>query len=224
MPSSRSSVTARPCVEKPASAPVAEPECRVRQVRRARDVVGRAKRRGHRPVCGDVVQPGEHQRALALRLRHHFQGDFRHHRQRAPRPRQQLAEIVAGDVLHHPAAGLETVAEAGHRMRAEEMIARAAGLDAAGTGEPRADHAADGAVAGRAQQRGSVHRLEGELLVLGIDQRLHVGERGPRLHRDDELVRLVGGDGIEAERSSTALVAIGWPIARLVPWPMISSG
>src|SRR5206468_10385246 len=64
---------------------------------------------------------------------------FRHHGQRAPRPRQQLAEIVAGDVLHHPAPGLETVAEAGHRMRAEQMIARAAGLDATGTGEPRAE-------------------------------------------------------------------------------------
>ena len=82
-------------------------------------------------------------------------------------------------------------------MRAEQMIARAAGLDAAGTGQPRADHAADGAVAGHAQQRGGVHRLEGELLVLGIDQRLHVGERGTRLHRDDQLVRLVGGDGVQ---------------------------
>ena len=82
-------------------------------------------------------------------------------------------------------------------MRAEQMIAGAAGLDAAGTGESRPDHAADGAAAGHAQQRGGVDRLEGELLVLGIDQRLHVGERGAGLHRDDQLVRLVGGDGVE---------------------------
>src|SRR5258708_38576137 len=27
-----------------------------------------------------------------------------------------------------------------------------------------------------------------------------------------------------ADRSSSALVAIGWPISRLLPWPMISSG
>ena len=82
-------------------------------------------------------------------------------------------------------------------MRAEQMVARAAGLDTAGTGQPRADHAADGAVAGRAQQRGGVHRLEGELLVLGIDQRLHVGQRRACLHRDDQFVRLVGGDGVQ---------------------------
>ena len=94
-------------------------------------------------------------------------------------------------------AGLEAVAEAGHRMRAEQMIAGAAGLDAARTGEPGADHAADGAVAGRAEQRGSIHRLEGELLVLGIDQRLHVGKRRAGLHRDDQLVRLVGRDGVQ---------------------------
>ena len=29
---------------------------------------------------------------------------------------------------------------------------------------------------------------------------------------------------LSGDRSSTALVAIGWPICRLVPWPMISSG
>ena len=34
------------------------PERRIRQMRRARDVVGRAKRCGHRPVRGDVVEPG----------------------------------------------------------------------------------------------------------------------------------------------------------------------
>ena len=38
-------------------------------------------------------------------------------------------------------------------MRAQQMIARAAGLDAARTGEAGADHAADGAEIGRAQQR-----------------------------------------------------------------------
>ena len=49
----------------------------------------------------------------------------------------------------------------------------------------------------RAEQRRGIHRLEGELLVLGIDQRQHVGERRAGLDRDDQLVRLVGGDGIE---------------------------
>ena len=82
-------------------------------------------------------------------------------------------------------------------MRTQKMIAGAAGLDAARTGQPRADHAADGAGAGHAEQRGRIDRLEGELLVLGVDQRLHVGERRAGLHRDDQLVRLIGGDRIQ---------------------------
>ena len=62
-------------------------------------------------------------------------------------------------------------------MRAEQVVADAAGLDPARPRQPRPDHAADGAAAGRAEQRGRIDRLEGKLLVLGIDQRLHVGKR-----------------------------------------------
>ncbi|MGX0997575.1 hypothetical protein AB7M38_004867 [Bradyrhizobium diazoefficiens] len=35
------------------------------------------------------------------------------------------------------------------------------------------------------------------MLVLGIDQRQHVGQRRTGLKRHDQLVGLVGGDGIE---------------------------
>jgi hypothetical protein len=35
------------------------------------------------------------------------------------------------------------------------------------------------------------------LLVLGIDQRQHVGERGAGLKGHDQLIGLVGGDGIQ---------------------------
>ncbi len=170
---------------------------RVRQMRRAGHIERRAQCRGHRPVGGDIVEPPQDQRALALGPRHHLQGHFRHHRQRAPGPRQQFAEIVAGDVLHHPAAGLEAVAEAGHAVRPQQMIASAAGPDAAGSGEAGADHAADGAEARRAQQRRGVDRLEGELLIFGIDQGLDVGERRAGLNRDDQLVRLIGGHRVE---------------------------
>ncbi len=82
-------------------------------------------------------------------------------------------------------------------MRPKQMVARAAGLDAPRAREAGADHAADGADAGRAQQRGSVDRLERELLVFRIDQRLHVGERRAGLHRDDQLVRFIGGDRVQ---------------------------
>jgi hypothetical protein len=77
-------------------------------------------------------------------------------------------------------------------MGAQQMIPRAAGLDAARPGEAGADHTANGADLGRAQQRRGVHRLEGELLVLGVDQRQHVGERRAGLRGDDQFVRLIG--------------------------------
>ncbi len=82
-------------------------------------------------------------------------------------------------------------------MRAQEVVARAAGLDAAGTGQTNADHAADGSDIGRAQQPGSIHRLERKLLISGIDQRHHVGKRRARLHGDDQLVRLIGRHRVE---------------------------
>ncbi len=82
-------------------------------------------------------------------------------------------------------------------MGAQQMVAGAAGLDPARTGETGADHAADGADVRRAKQDGCIHRLERELLVLGIDQREHVRKRRACLDGDDQFVRLVGCHGVE---------------------------
>ena len=82
-------------------------------------------------------------------------------------------------------------------MRAQQMIAGAAGLDAARAGEARADHAADGADVRRCRAARGVDRLERELLVFGIDQRLHVGERRAGLHGDDQFVRFIGRDRVQ---------------------------
>jgi hypothetical protein len=124
---------------------------RIRQVRGAGHIERRAEGCRHRPVGGDIVQRAQHQRALALRPRHHLQCHFRHDGKRTPGSRQQFAEIVAGDVFHHPAAGLEAVAEPRHRMRTQEMVAHATGLDAARTRQAGGDHAADGSKPWRAQ-------------------------------------------------------------------------
>ena len=78
------------------------------------------------------------------------------------------------------------------------MIARGARLDPARAGEARGDHAADAAALGRgAEQRRGVDRLEGELLVLGIDQRQHVVERRAGLDGDDQFVGLIGRHRIQ---------------------------
>ena len=161
-------------------------------MRRAGHIERRAQRRRHRPVRGNVIQPPQRQRALALGPRHHLQGHLRHDRERAPGPRQQFAEVVAGDIFHDFAAGLETVAEAGHRMSAQKMIAGATGLDTAGSGQPGADHAPDGSDVRRAQQQRGIDRLERELLIFGIDQRQHIGERRAGLDGDDQFVRFIG--------------------------------
>ena len=82
-------------------------------------------------------------------------------------------------------------------MRPEQVIARPTRPDPPRPGEAGRDHAADGSERRRAEQRRRVHRLEGELLVLGIDQRQHVSQRRAGLERDDQFVGLVGGNGIE---------------------------
>ena len=64
-------------------------------------------------------------------------------------------------------------------------------------GQADPDHAADGPERGRAEQACRVHRLERELLVLGIDQRQHVGNGRARLHGDDQFVRLIRADRVQ---------------------------
>jgi hypothetical protein len=114
-----------------------------------------------------------------------------------------VTSVITDNVPHAPASSLQTatglvaVAETGHRMQAKQMIAHAAGLDPPRTREPGRDHAADGADIRRAQQLRRIHRLERKLLVLGIDQRQHVGDGRAGLYGEDQLVRLVGRHGIQ---------------------------
>src|SRR5579884_1869607 len=72
------------------------------------------------------------------------------------------------------------------------MIARSAGLDAARPGEIGRDDAAEAALARcAAEQRTVVHRLETELLIVVVEQRLDFGERRAGFGRKHELGRLV---------------------------------
>jgi len=91
------------------------------------------------------MEPSQHHADLGLGARQRLDGDIGHGAKRAPGACHQLAEIVAGDVLHHAAAGLEGLGPARHRRHPEEMIARCARLDAARAGEVRGQHTADGA-------------------------------------------------------------------------------
>ena len=163
-----------------------------RQMRRRRNVAGRRHRRRHRLVGARVVEAENQHGRLGLRTRQHLDRHLGHGGERAERAGQQLAEIVAGDVLHHAAARLEGLGAARHRREAEEMIARGAGLDAPRPRKVRRERAAERArVRGPAEDRAVIHRLEGELLALALDQRLDLGERRAGPGREHQLLRLV---------------------------------
>ena len=102
-----------------------------RHVGRARDLVcaGKSSLQGvHRR---GRLQAIDQNRARPLRRGQHLDRHLVHERERAVGAREQLADIVAGHVLDHPAAGLEALAPPAHRVHAEEVIARSACLDPA---------------------------------------------------------------------------------------------
>ena len=81
-------------------------------------------------------------------------------------PASKLAEVVAGDVLHHAAAGFEGLAAPGDGGEAEKMVARGAGLDAPRPGEIcRRAHRRSCRARRTTEKRPVIHRLEGQLLA-----------------------------------------------------------
>jgi len=110
----------------------------------------------------------------------------------------QLGKIVAGDVLHHLAARLEEVATAGDGAEAKHMVASGAGLDATRAAGIDRDRAADRAGAIAAPEPARVHRLEGELLGVLVEQRGDLVDGRARPSLQHELGRLVHQDAGEA--------------------------
>ncbi len=142
-----------------------------------------------------VIEPEHHYRCLGFRARQCLDRDLGQRRERAPGARHQLAEIVAGHVLHHPAAGLEGLAPPRYRRETEEVVARGASLDPARARHVGGKDTADGAApGGTAKQRAIVHGLESELLTLRFHQRLDLGNRRPCPRRQHQFLRLVKRD------------------------------
>ena len=150
--------------------------------------------------------PGQQQAAALGRRRQHLEGHLADRRKRAEAAGQELAEVVAGDVLDHAPAGLDQLAAAGHRLHAEQMVARRAGLDPPRPGEVARERAADRALARRPAEHGAVvGRLEGELLLVLGEQHLDRGKRRAGARRHHELRGLVErdpGEAIEAQHAS----------------------
>ena len=164
-------------------------------MRGAGDVGRGPQRRRHRFDRGAVVEPEGEQRLLGFRARQNLDGHVGHGGERPPRARQDLAQVVAGDVLDHPAARLERLAAPRHGGQPKEMIARGARLDAARARDVGGEHAAERPFVGAgAEQRPAIHRLKRQLLSLAADQRLDLGDRRAPARGEHQLLRLIERD------------------------------
>ena len=177
-----------------------------RQTGRAGDIARAVHGPAQRSETGGARARPHQERGLVLGRRQHLEGHLGHGDQGAEAAGEQLAQIIAGDVLHDPAAGLDRVAAPGHRAHAEEVIARGAGLDPTRAREVAGDHAADRAAPRfAAKQRAVIRRLERELLLVVGEAGLDLGQRRADLRRHHELGRLVQADAAEAIETDLGL-------------------
>src|SRR5262249_53522318 len=100
-------------------------------------------------------------------------------------------EVIAGDVLHHPAAGSDSLAATVHRLNPEHVVARRTRQNAPAAGDIGGKHAADrGLTRSKAKHRPKIDRFEGKLLVV-LGQ--HLRDRRPSKSDKHKLGRLVKG-------------------------------
>ena len=162
-----------------------------------------------------------------LRARQHLEGHLGQRGERAVGAGHELGEVVAGDVLHHLAAGLEHLAAAVDRVEAEQVVARRPGLDPPRAGEVagrRRRRSSAGAPACRAARASRAARRRASAGAPPAPPRSPssgVAARGG----EHQLGRLVARRCRESrDRSSRLLACIGRPRPRLVPPPTSSSG
>ena len=115
-----------------------------------------------------VGEARKNQGPAGLRRRQHLEGEIGEGAEGAERAGHQFADIVAGDVLDHPAAGLEGLAAAADRVQPQQVVAGRARLDPPRTGQVASEDAADGRLPGlAAEERAEIGWLEGQLLIGG---------------------------------------------------------
>ena len=153
----------------------------------------------HRRGGLGIAKAGKKEGRLGLGARQHLQRDAGGDRQRAPRAGERARQVVAGDVLHHAAAGMKDLAAPGDRVHAEHMIARRPVLQPLGAGKVGGDDAAERALPRRiAEQRPVVEGIEGKLLVLRRQLRLDLGDGRAGQRGKDQFLGLVELDAGKA--------------------------
>ena len=158
---------------------------------------GRTQRHRQRLDSARVAQALDHHDAGGIGPRQHLEGDLGQNPQRAVRTCQQLHEVVAGDVLHHPTAVLDDLAASVHEAHADQAVAAGPDLDPARPADICGDHAADGRLSCGPEQPAVIHRLEGQALVALGERGLDLGQRRPRPGHQRQRARLVKADACE---------------------------
>ena len=154
----------------------------------------------------------ETQRELMLGEWQYAQRDIEHQAERAERTRHGAKQIVAGDILHHPAAVLHDAAAAIDDAHAEHEIARRTGVRTAWAGQAAADGAADGAPSEPRWLKAQVLSLRRQLL-------LKVVERRAGAHGDHQVDRIIVDDAAVFERGQRPRLA-GTPVESLAAAPL----
>src|SRR5690606_1577672 len=164
-----------------------------------RYLMGRTKGGGKRGDGGAIFQAEQQKGARLLGPGQHLEGHLAHGRQGPEGAAEQLGEIVARDVLHHAAAGLDGLAAPGGGAEAEKMIPRRALADPAG-----ASHVAPKQTADRPASRcsapkgGPISWFEGQLLVSLRKRRADLGQRRSSARGKDQFLGLVERDAAQA--------------------------
>ena len=160
-------------------------------------------RHGRRTAPPPRSRPGSPSRisvAVSSGTGMHLERHLAHDRQRAPAARQAAAQVEAGDVLHHAAAGLEDLAAAVDRPHAQQVVARRADADAPRAGQVGGEDAADGGLRRPRRRRAArkLDRLERQHLPARGERVLDLRQRRAGARRHHHLARLVERDAAQA--------------------------
>ena len=126
-------------------------------------------------------------RRRALRLRFHLERQLRDDAERAERTGEQLAEIVAGDVLHDAAAAFERHAAAIDGVDADHVVANRAVAVAPRAAPIRGHDAAD-------RRFARARHIDRQLLPFGGERRGEVGHPHAGFDEDRHVARRVIDD------------------------------
>ena len=186
-----------------------------RQMRQSGYLVRAGSGLAHGQNGGRINLAEQQHGAHLIGRRQYLDRNLRQRRQSAETAGHQLAQIVAGDVLDHPAAGLECLAPARNSFEAQEMIPRRARLDTPRPGQIGGEDTANGRFPQVLIQIAEIRRFERQLLPLLRQHRLYLTQGRSRAGAQHKLFGLVQIDAIQGGKVQAVVRGHGPAQARL---------